>query len=111
MGIAISEKGPEQEKLRDQWYSVEFLIDGLGVTCHSKVWDKASTSMHVLVKENADILPCLKVGDVLNMKYYSMDLSNPSECLEASIQHITKKDKGKLKGHYLVGLDILKSKY
>jgi hypothetical protein len=111
MGISTAEKGPEPEKLRDQWYSVEFSIDGLGMTCHSKVWDKAPTSMHVLVKENSDILPRLKVGDILNMKYYSMDLGNPSERLEASIQHITKKNKGKLKGHYLVGLDILKSQH
>ncbi|MBW2020791.1 MAG: hypothetical protein JRI65_12500 [Deltaproteobacteria bacterium] len=72
-----------------------------------KIWNIASTSMCILVKEDSDILSWLKVGDTMNVKYYSTDLDYPPQYLATAIRHITKNDQGRFKGHYLVGLEIL----
>jgi len=93
----------------NQFYSVEIPIGELGVVYQFKIWNIESTSMFVLVKEDSGILPWLKVGDRLNMKYYSTDLFYPVEYLDTEIRNITKQDQGRLKGHYLVSLEILGS--
>jgi len=43
------------------------------------------------------------------MKYYPTDLFYPIEYLDTVIRNIIKQDQGRLKGHYLVGLEILDS--
>jgi len=92
-----------------QYYSVEIPIDELGIVYQFKIWNIDSTCMFVLVKENSCILTWLKVGDKLNMKYYSTDLFYPFKYLDTEIRNITKQDQGRLKGHYLVGFEILDS--
>jgi hypothetical protein len=99
--------GPK--KRVDQYYSVEFAVEGLESAYQFKIWNKTSTHMSILVKENSEVLPQLKVGDTLNMRYYSDNLIHPSECLETAIRRITRNDQGRLKGHYLVGLELLQN--
>ena len=99
--------GPK--KRVDQYYSVEFAVEGLESAYQFKIWNKTSTHMSILVKENSEVLPQLKVGDTLNMRYYSDNLIHPSECLETAIRRITKNDQGRLRGHYLVGLELLQN--
>ena len=65
--------------------------------------------MCVLVKEDSDILPRLKIGDTLEMKYYSADAAYSSEHKKTAIRDIAKNDQGRFKGHYLVALEILGS--
>ena len=89
------------------YYSVEMAIEGLDLSYQFRIWNVASTPMCVLVKEDSDILPRLKVGETLNMKYYSTGSIHPPEYWETAIRHITKNDHGRFKGHYLVGLEIL----
>lgn len=105
----IDQTGPEPKNRVDQYYSVEFAIEGLESAYQFKIWNKSSTHMSILVKENSDVLPQLKVGDTLNMRYYSDNLIHPSECLETAIRRITRNDQGRLKGHYLVGLELLEN--
>ncbi len=105
----VLETDPALGKEMNQYYSVMFSFRGADNTYRSRVWDKATSSMHLLIEGTSDLLSRLKVGDTLNMRYYSTDLRNPSEYLETSVQHITKRDQGRLKGHYLVGLDIVRS--
>lgn len=88
---------------------VEFSVDGLDIAHQFRIWTKSSNYMCILIKENSGLVPELKVGDVLNLKCYYSDLYAPSECLKTAIQHITKKDEGRFKGHYVVGLEILGS--
>jgi len=59
------------------------------------------------VKEDSDLLNHVKVGDVVNLKYYPTDSSQPGELLETEIKHITKDEQERFKGVYLVGLSIL----
>lgn len=91
----------------DDYYSAEFVVDGLEVSYQFKIWEKAPRAVSVLVKENSDILQQLKVGDTLDVKYYSMTSAYPSEWQRTAVRHITLNDEGRLKGHYLVGLEIL----
>lgn len=90
--------------------SVEFSINGLEIAYQFKIWNTASTPMCVLVKEDSNIVPRLKVGDTLNMKYYPTGSAYSPECLETAILHITKNDQGRFRGHYLVGLEILEGR-
>ena len=100
----------EAESARaEHYYSVEFAVEGLESRYQFKIWNKTSTHMDILVKENSDVLPQLRVGDTLNMRYYSTDLTRPSDNLETAIRHITKNRQGRLKGHYLVGLQLLEA--
>jgi len=106
----LGERRSEPRKQVDEYYSLQISIGGLEVPYQFKVWNKAAKSMCFLVRENSDILPRLKVGDTLNMKYYSTDLVYHSEYLQTLIRHVTKIDQGRLKGHYLVGLEISTSR-
>jgi hypothetical protein len=98
---------PEGKEIKDQFNSVEISIDGLDLPYQFKIWENRSTSMNVLIKEDSGVLPLLKVGDTFNMKYYSSKSIYPLENVKTAISHITKNDRGRLKGHYLVGLEIL----
>ena len=92
------------------FHSVEFSVRGIDVPYQFRIWDRSSACMHVLVNEYSDILPRLKVGDTLEMKYYSTNSVYRPECLKTAIRHITKNDQGRFKGHYLVGLEILEKR-
>jgi hypothetical protein len=99
----------EPRKQVDQRYSVKFSINGSNVHYQLKILHRAIKSMYFLVKDNTDLFRRLNVGDILNMEYYQTDIAYPSEYLKTVIRHITQKRQARLKGHYLVGLDILES--
>jgi len=103
------EKRSEPRKKVDQYYSAEFSFGGLLLPYQFKIWNIAPKSMCVLIKEDSDILSRLKVGDTLDVKYYSTGSQYPSDYLKTAIRHITKNDQGRFKGHYLVGLEILEN--
>ncbi len=106
---ALVDRGSIPGKNVDQYHSVEFSIDAIGVPHQFKIWNIESTFMFVLVSENSRILPCLRVGDKLKVKYYSTDSRLPCENLDTEIRSISKQTKGRLKDHYLVGFEILES--
>jgi hypothetical protein len=99
----------EPEKQADQYYSVEFAIRGCDFVYQFKIWDISLKEKRVLVKEDSNLLNYLKVGDILNLKYYTTDLSSPIEYLKTQIRDIRKGDKGRFKGLYLVGLSIVEN--
>ena len=106
----LSGRESEHTKRMYQFYSVEFSVRGIDVPYQFRIWDMSSACMNVLVNEFSDILPRLKVGDSMEMKYYSTDSVYHSEYLKTAIRHITKSDQGRFKGHYLVGLEILEKR-
>lgn len=91
----------------DRFYSVELPINELNLLYQFKIWEHASETIFVLIKENSEILSQLQVGKVFNMKYYSTDSVCPTVRLKTQIKQITKNDQGRFKGHYRVGLAIL----
>ncbi len=103
----LVERRSEPRKTPQEYYAVEFSIEGLELPYQFRIWNMASRSMCVLVKEGSDILSRLKVGDTLNMKYYAGGSVVEPEYRTTAIRHITKSEDGRFKGHYLVGLEIL----
>ena len=91
----------------DQFYSVEFSIPAESYLHQFKIWNMTPESICVLVKEDSRILGALKVGAIMNLKYYSTDEFTPTKNLETEIRYIRKEDDGRLKGHFLIGLAIL----
>lgn len=93
----------------DQYYSVEFQSINFNSLYQFKLWNLGQESMCVLVKENSGILERLRVGDILNMKYYTTDSNCPTTHQETEIKYIKKEDNGRFRGHFLIGLAILEN--
>jgi hypothetical protein len=105
-GAAIrdfSVKSSELGKLK----SVEFFIDGLNRIYQFKVWGNTLTSMFVLVRQDSEIVDRIGVGEIYEMKYYSVDESQPAKNLSTKIKYFDKIDQGRFKGHYLTGLSVI----
>jgi hypothetical protein len=62
------------------------------------------------VSENSSVLKVLDVGSVLDMKYWTADKTRMVKYVTAEINHIAKQNHEPFKGHYKVGLSILKTK-
>lgn len=90
-----------------RFHSVELPINPLKTHYHCRLRENGVASMFVLIKEGSDILGCLRVGDILDVRYYCTDEGSEPENLDTEITYIMKTDSGKFKGHYLVGLDIV----
>ena len=106
----FTEKRSEPRSIIDQYHSVEFSLHDCAFTYQFKIWDISTKGICVLVKEDSDLLNHLKVGDILDLKYYTTDSSKPTEYLKTEIKHITKDDTGRFKELYLVGLSISESR-
>ena len=91
----------------EEFYSVEIPLDGLEFLHQFKIWNIDSETLFVVVKEESEILPCLRVGDTIKMKYYIVNPTSPPKYLLTKIKHITKENQGRFKGHVVIGLDIL----
>ena len=91
------ERRSEPRGIIDRYYSVEFSLRGCSFVYQFKIWNVSAKGICVLVKEDSDLLNYLKVGDILNLKYYTTDSSQPGELLETEIKHITKDDQRRFK--------------
>jgi len=92
-----------------QYASVEISKKNIDFCYHFKLWNTATMSLCILVKEDSQILRNLNEGDTLNMKYYASDSQYDAEYRKTTIRHITKNDHGRFKGHCLVHLEILEN--
>jgi len=105
------EKRSEPRYFIDKFYSVEFLINGLGCLYQCKLWNISKKGMCIIVKENSPVLQHYKVGDVLQMKYYEVENNSPTGYLKTQIRHISPDTTGKFKGHKLIGLLIIEGEH
>ena len=108
----VMENAPQENWLEsnlpfEEFYSVEIPLDGLEFLHQFKIWNIDSETLFVVVKEESEILPCLRVGDTIKMKYYIVNPTSPPKYLLTKIKHITKENQGRFKGHVVIGLDIL----
>ena len=101
------ERRSEPRKMIDKYFRVEFSKSGLTHFYNFKLRDISSKGMCILVKEGSDVLKSLKVGDILDMKYYTEEHSSQPNQLKTTIKYITKDHKERFKGHCLVGLSII----
>jgi len=105
-GPAVDRRS-EERTLIDRYYSVEFSKRGLDAVYQFKIWNISKKGICIVVKEDSALMGHLKVGDILDMKYYPSDESGPVEHKKTEITHITKNAHGRFKGHYLVGLSMI----
>ena len=98
---------PGRWKKPDPYYSVEFSLKGLETDHLFRLRDTNSDHKCVLVREDSRMLPLLKVGDVLPLKFNFNDIPSLSDHLNTAIRFIVKQDEGRFKGHYFVGFEIL----
>lgn len=102
-----NEKRHEPRTKVDQYDSVELSIPDASLRYQFRIWNLSSRGICIVVKKDSDLLKHLEVGNILNMKYYPADLSDPTEYLKTQIKHITKGKRGRFRNHVLVGLFIL----
>jgi hypothetical protein len=74
-----------------------------------KVWHKSPTYLCLLAGHDPSALLELREGEMLTLAYHDAGSTLPSEHLKTTIRKIKRNDGGKLKGQYLVDLEILKS--
>ena len=91
----------------DQYYSVQFSIIGLINIYQFKLRDIFLKGMCIAVKEDSAILKHIKAGDMLNMKYCTIN-SGPAQNIKTKIKSIIKIDQKRFKGHSLLWLSIAK---
>lgn len=94
-------------KRLDQYQSVEFSVDGVGVPYHFRIWHIDPDSNVILIREDSNILPHLRVGARLKMTYYSPGQIYPEGARETAIRGISRDEQGRFKGHFLVDLEPL----
>jgi integration host factor subunit beta len=100
-------KRGEPRKIVDEYYSVEFSTSDIAITHQFKLWNLSRGGICIMTSEESSILKHLKVGDILNMRYYKTELPEPSDYTKTEIKHITREENGRFRGHYLIGLAIL----
>jgi hypothetical protein len=91
----------------DHYNSVELSVDGLDYPYHFKIWHIRSRSNVILVRKDSNLLPHLRVGGRLKMKYYYQGEAYADGIRETTIKEISREEQGRFKGHFLVDLEPL----
>lgn len=91
----------------DKYYSVQFSVKDLGCIYQFKIRDVSQQGLCIQVDEKSEVMNHLKVGDILDMKYYISESMGTTETFKTEIRHISKDADTRFTGHYQVGLLIL----
>lgn len=90
----------------DQFYCVEIPVRA-NLIYQFKIWQTEPMFMAILVKENSRFISMVGTSLKFKMKYYSEDFLYPYQELVTEIRDISLQECGRLKGHYLVSLEII----
>ena len=97
---------PRSSNLRNYRVEIKFVGEPI---YQFRVTDVSTEGAGLIIKDNSRFLKLIEVGQIIDVKFISPKNSNPTEIYKAEIRHITKIDKGRYKGHCLIGLSILES--
>lgn len=89
------------------YHSVEFALDTAYPVYQFKLWHPDRNSMFLLAKRNSAVLPELKEGRVLPMKYYSNDAVRTVEVHNTRIKKMVDETRGRFRGHWRIELSII----
>jgi hypothetical protein len=103
------ERRGDPRRIIDKYSSVELSIGEFCIGYQFRIWNMSKEGMCLLVKEDSDVLSFIKIGDILNMKYYGSESRKRGEYLKTKIEHITKSEEGRFMGHCLVGISIVEN--
>jgi hypothetical protein len=104
---SFEEKRAEPRFPADQFYSVEIHIPDLAGRYKFKLRDVSTSGMGIIVKDDSLLLGHLKIGNILKMLYSPTSRTAVPELLKTRIEHISKCESGRYKGHHIVGFSIL----
>ena len=90
----------------NDYYSAEFKLHEPRILYQFKIRKSVEEPVYVVVKEGSKALDNIKEGDVISMRYYSLDRSIPSRSRDTRIKYITKDSSTGFKDHYVIGLDV-----
>ena len=90
----------------NRFSSVEFCVKSLNSVYQFKIWDADSSGINILVNQNSALLKCITVGSKFDIKYYPCDCSEYPVTKQTEIRHIKKENESRIKGHFLVGLEV-----
>jgi hypothetical protein len=102
----LEERRSENRTTLAELYSVEIDLGRPLPIYQLKLRDISGHGRCILVQEGSSILKHLEVGQVLKMKYWTESRSESGGFFKAKVKHISKQDKGRFKGHVLIGLFI-----
>ncbi len=105
-GQLQKERRAEPRTIADEYHSVAFQPKP-GPLYQFKIRNISDHGLCILVKKDSDVLGHLRIGDVIDMTYYSGTPGSTGDPIKTKIVHITPNDTGKFKGHLLVGLSVL----
>jgi hypothetical protein len=103
----VAERNLEPRYILNKYYSVQFSINGYDPVYMFKLRDFYYNGLCILVKEDSDVLKCLKVNETINMQFNPSASQGTSKFLKTRISDITKNRHGGLTGHCLVRLSII----
>jgi hypothetical protein len=103
--IDLAERKLKAQIVLGEYHSVQFFLNGSGLSHLFRLRYNNSNGPYVLVKQDSSVFKELKVGDILDMEY------NPSESLGAGkllkTQIASKNSHDRYTGHSIVELSIL----
>ena len=102
----IKERRTNSRRILPRNYRIEIKLIGEPIY-QFRVQDVSPTGAGILIKEDSKFLSLIEVGQIVESDFISPDGTDPNGNYRAEIRHITKPNKEKNKGHYLVGLSIL----
>lgn len=105
-----TERRNEARSVLGKYMSVEFCSGALAPAYVFRIHDLSPSGMSILIKEESEVIKELKVGEDMNMAYRTSNREEAPRNLRTRIVHMTKKDEGRLKGHFVVGLCVLEGK-
>ena len=102
----LMEKRSEKRALPTGFHGAEIKLIGIPLY-QFKLKDLSKNGASLLVKEDSAMINNLEVRQTLKIKFHSDTHTNLNGYFESEIKHITKIDKGRYKGHYLIGVQLL----
>ena len=103
--IDLAEYRPKAKTILDEFYSVQFFLNGKGIFYQFKLRNTSSNRPCILVKKDSLVFTELQVGDILDMKYNNPKSSDASRLFKTQIT--SKNPHDRYTGHSIVELSII----
>ena len=100
------EKKYQSLKKVDDFYRAEIKLGKFDLVYQLKLKELNGSEACFLIKQDSAIFIKLKVGNVLEMKYWTGGKTKIIKFVKAKVKDITKQNQELLNGHYLVYLSI-----
>ena len=95
----------EAETILDDYYSVQFFLNGKVPSYIFKLHNNSSSKPYILVKQDSSVFKELNVGDILDMEYNKAESLNNGKLFKTVITSKISHDR--YNGHIIVELSII----